>query len=172
MKSPQAQNLRFYAEGREPMTKEQFDEAVLSLLGVLHSVSYSLLPNPHDQADAVQECIKKALMKRESLREDRYFKTWLIRILVNECHNIHRIKKRLVPTEAIEVIAPSAADPAQFEAINRLEEKLRLPLVLHYVSGYGTREIAGILQVTESTVKYRLVRGRKLLQQYINEEEA
>ncbi len=154
------------------MTKEQFGDAVVSQLGMLHSVSYSLLPNPHDQADAVQECVKKALLKRETLRDDRYFKTWLVRILINECHSIHRAKRRFIPTESIEIVAPPNVNTELFDAMNRLDEKLRLPLTLHHIAGYATREIAGILHITESTVKYRLVRGRALLQQNLDGEEA
>ena len=154
------------------MTKAEFDEQVVLHLGALHSVSYSLLNNPHDQADAVQECIKKALIKRETLRSDRYFKTWLIRILINECHNIHRMKKRILPTETIEIVTPQGADEAHFDAINQLDEKHRLPLVLHHIAGYTTREVATILRMTESTVKYRLVRGRAQLLAILQEEEA
>ena len=154
------------------MTKDEFDRQVVSLLDALHSVSYSLLQNPEDQADAVQECIKKALIKRDSLREDRYLKTWLVRILINECHNIGRAKKRSTPFAEIEVMAPPQANPVLFEALGMLEEHFRLPVVLHHIAGYSTREIAKILRVPEGTIKYRLVRGRTLLEKIMTEQEA
>ncbi len=154
------------------MTKGAFDEKVVSLLGALHSVSYSLLPNAEDQADAVQECVKKALQKRDSLRDDAQFKTWIVRILVNECYNILRKKKRLVPTEEIEIAAPPEADGEVFEALMRLPDKLRLPVVLHHIEGYATKEIARILRLPEGTVKGRLVRGREHLKRLLTGEEA
>lgn len=153
------------------MTKDTFEAQVLQLERNLYSISYSMLPNPHDQADAVQECIKKALAGRETLRNDGYFKTWLIRILINECHNIQRHRKRIEPTEEICTVAPDASDRDLFEAMNELTEKFRLPLVLHYISGYQTKEIAAILRIPEGTVKYRLVHGRKKLHDILTREE-
>jgi len=152
------------------MTKELFNEKVIALLGILHSVSYSMLPNPEDQADAVQECIKKALIKRESLRDDQFFKTWLIRILLNECHNIHRQKKREVPTEEIPTVAPPSADRDLFYAMQQLDERFRLPIVLHHIEGYAAKEVSQILRVPEGTIKARLVRGRRYLQDILNQE--
>lgn len=154
------------------MTKEKFEMEVLSLLEVLHSVSYSVLQNHEDQLDAVQECVKKALQKRESLREDRYLKTWLVRILLNECYNIKRHRQRVTPREALRIVAPETADRTLFLALSQLEEPLRLPLVLHHISGYSTREIASILRVPEGTIKGRLVRGRNKLRALLEEEEA
>ncbi len=154
------------------MTREAFEDAVVSLLGVLHSVSYSLLPNPEDQADAVQECVRKALQKRETLREDRFLKTWLIRILVNECYTILRGKKRIFSTDSVEIVAPPQADGTVFEALMQLEEKYRLPIVLHHIEGYKTQEIARILRIPEGTVKGRLARGRTRLQAILVEQEA
>lgn len=154
------------------MTKAEFDQKVLDLLGVLHSVSYSLLPNPEDQADAVQECVKKALIKRHALRNDAALKTWLIRILVNECHNIGRHKQRMVPMSEVEIISPPKADPAVFEALMELPEQLRLPVVLHHIEGYSTKEISQILRVPEGTIKGRLVQGRRHLSQRLKKEEA
>ena len=154
------------------MTKAEFDRQVVSLLDTLHSVSYSLLTNPEDQADAVQECIKKALAKRESLREDRYLRTWLVRILINECHNIGRRKKRLIPCAEVEIVVPPQANNHLFEEVTALEEHFRLVIVLYYIAGYTTREVAQILRVPEGTVKYRLVRGRNLLRGALLEQEA
>ncbi len=153
------------------MTKEQFGEAVTAQLNALHSVSYSLLQNPYDQQDAVQEAVKKALLSREKLRNEAYFKTWLIRILINECHAIHRQKKRVTPMETLPKVAPPEADSALFEAMQALPEKLRLPLTLHHIAGYDTLEVSKILGITRSTVKYRLVRGREHLKQLLTEQE-
>lgn len=154
------------------MTKEAFDAAVVALRDVLYSVSYSLLPSRDDQDDAVQEAIRKALQKRETLREPQYLRTWLIRILINECYAALRRKRREVPTEVIEIIQPSQADPDTFDAIMGLEVKYRLPVVLHHIEGYTTREIAHMLRVPEGTVKGRLVHARGQLRTLLEEKEA
>ncbi len=154
------------------MQREAFAEQATALRGALYYVSYSLLRNPDDQEDAVQETIRKALEKLDTLREPKYLKTWLIRILINECHNTLRRRKREFPSEALPDVAPRDADGAVFDAISALPEKHRLPLVLHHYEGYTTREIASILRVPEGTVKARLVRARDLLKKSLEEQEA
>lgn len=154
------------------MTREAFEQAIVSMMKQLHYVSYSLLPNPQDQEDAVQECLRNALQKRETLRQDAYLKTWVIRILINVCHNMRKKKQREVPTENIPVIQPPTADGAVFAMISTLEEKYRLPIVLHHHAGYATKEVAQILRIPEGTVKGRLVKGRQILQDSLMEKEA
>lgn len=153
------------------MTKEAFAEQVVSLRSTLFHVSYSLLPNPVDQEDAVQECIHKGLLRLASLRDEKAFKSWIIRILINECYNVLRRKKREIPTEEIPIVAPEIQDTSVFEAVMALEERLRLPFVLHYVEGYTTREASRLLRVPEGTLKSRLGRARQLLRDVLGAEE-
>lgn len=153
------------------MTKEQFDQQIIALRSMLYYVSYGLLTNAMDQDDAVQEAIHKALVKRTSLRDDKSFKSWLTKILINECYNILRRRSREVPTEEIPPQAPPDAHPELFEALTALDVKLRLPILLHHYEGYTTKEIASILRVPEGTVKGRLVRAREQLGKLLNERE-
>lgn len=153
------------------MTKETFVERILALQSTLYYVSCGLLNNREDRDDAVQESIRKALDKRESLRDEKYFQTWVIRILINECHNVLRRKKREVPTDDVRIGLPPEVDYGLFETVSQLEEKIRLPVILHYMEGYTTREVAQTLRVPESTIKSRLSRARKLLGQMIDIEE-
>lgn len=153
------------------MTKEAFEEQIIGMQSALYYVSYCLLTNRADQDDAVQECIKKALVKRESLREEKYLKTWITRILINECHNVLRRRSKEVLVDEFYASAPSTADQGLFEHVSNLEEKLRLPIVLHYMEGYTTREIAKILRVPEGTIKSRLVKARRILGETIKAEE-
>ncbi len=153
------------------MTKEAFAEQVLALRRTMYYVSYSLLPNPADQEDAVQEAISKGLQKCGSLREEQYLKRWILRILINECYNVMRRRKREFPAEEIPVVTPDVPDTGAFEAVMRLEEKLRVPIVLCYVEGYTTREIAEILRTPEGTVKTRMAKARALLRQALQSEQ-
>lgn len=150
------------------MTKEAFEQRVWDLRRMLYYVSFSLLANHADQEDAVQECIHKALLKRETLKDDAYLKTWLTRILINECHNILRKRKREVLSEDLQIDAPLAADSGLYEAVSGLEERLRVPVVLHYLEGYTIREIAKALRAPQSTIKSRLRRARELLKQTLD----
>lgn len=152
------------------MTKDEFAARVIALQDTLYRVSYSLLPNPCDQDDAVQETIRIALQKRETLREERYLQTWIIRILIHECYGLLRKKARELPSEEIQVMAPPTSDKAVVEALVKLDKRFRLPLVLHHIEGYTTREVAQILRVPEGTIKGRLVRGRDLLKKILVKE--
>lgn len=55
------------------------------------------------------------------------------------------------------------------EAMSVLDEKYRLVIVLYYAQGFSTKEIAGMLKITASTVRTRLSRGREQLAKYYGE---
>lgn len=152
------------------MEKAEFNERILEMREMLYRVSYSILQNPYDQDDAVQECIKKALTKRESLRNDGFFKTWIIRILLNECNMIHRKRKREIPLEEIHSTLPASANLELTESLLSLEVKYRTPVVLFYIEGYSTYEVAEILRIPAGTVRWRLSKAREKLRNYFGEE--
>ena len=132
--------------------REQFTSAVLAAEPTLYRVAKTMLRSEHDCADAAQQAILRAWEQLDSLRSTRYFKTWLVRILINECSTILRRQQRLAPYGA-----------AAAAAITALEEKLRLPVELYYLEGFKTREIAGMLGIPENTVKTRLRAAREHL---------
>ena len=72
------------------MTKEQLGQLILSSEQQLYATAKTILNQDQDCADAIQETIVKAFSKYGSLKEDRFAKSWLIRILINECYNILR----------------------------------------------------------------------------------
>lgn len=58
------------------------------------------------------------------------------------------------------------------EAVFSLDEDFRLTVILHYMEGYKTREVARILKIPEGTVKTRLARAKQKLKRLLEEEEA
>ena len=76
------------------MNSEEFAARVEAMRTKLYRICCMQLHDPSDREDAIQEAIFKAWKKRASLREPRYFDTWFIRILINECHNIQKRSKR------------------------------------------------------------------------------
>jgi RNA polymerase sigma-70 factor (ECF subfamily) len=112
----------------------------------------------------VQETLVKAWFNRHRLRDARYFQTWVIRILINECRNIQRKLKKTEPLANIPPAPPPDEDAeALREALMRLDIKYRLPVVLYYIEGFNTKEIAGMLGIPKGTVTWRMARARKLL---------
>lgn len=151
------------------MTKEQFEQQAIGLTNMMYRVSSSILPQQCDQHDAMQGCLLKAWQHREGLRNESSFRPWLMRILVNECYRIIRKNRNLVYAEVPEM-AGEVPQSGLKEAIQALPEKLRLPIVLHYIEGMNVEETARILRIPVGTVKTRLRRARALLKEQIGEE--
>jgi len=156
------------------MTNDEFALAVTAMMHTLYRVCYSQLRNKSDREDAVQEALCRAWDKRTSLRDERFFNTWLIRILINECRNIQRRNSLRILNENDEPGeipspagsldgSPDGVDTELHDAILRLPEKLRLPLVLHHMEGYRVFEVSKILRIPQGTVKTRLAAGRREL---------
>ena len=147
------------------MTKETFTKLVLESERTLYRVSMSMLKNESDCEDAVQTAILTAYEKLDTLKNEKYFKTWLVRILINVCNKQLNHKKRLV-----DISDHTGASEPSFDvsvdvkiALENLPVKLREVIVLYYIEDFSVKEIKSILGIPEGTVKSRLSKGRKLL---------
>lgn len=153
------------------MTNEEFTKIVTDTAAVMYRVSKSILKRDEDCEDAVQEAIAKAFSKLWSLKNDSYAKTWLIRIVINECYSILRQKKNSFYNEEITLEEADSNDYSElYKALNELPADYRVTVVLYYIEGYSVKETAQILKVTEGTVKSRLSRGRKKLRGFLEED--
>ena len=154
------------------MTGEAFAKAVTGMTQTLYRVSCSQLPNEADREDAVQEALRRAWEKRGSLKDDRYLRTWVVRILLNVCHDIQREKQRMIPTASVPEPPPGPEAPSVDlkECLLRLDERERIPILLYYLEGFDTGQIAAVLRIPQGTVKSRLHRGREQLRTICREE--
>ena len=152
--------------------KDVFGQKAIASTQAQYRVAWAILGNKADCQDAMQETLLKAWAARHKLRDKRYFNTWLIRILINECRMIQRKRARqvLMP-EAYEVGETHQSDTDLRHAIDTLPEKLRLPLVLHYFEGYPVKDIAKVLTSTAGTVKNRLLEARKRLRDELENDK-
>ena len=151
------------------MDEQEFERAVRRLQTRMYRTAVSILWNDEDAADAIQEAILRAWQKRRSLRTPEAFDVWLMRILLNECRNIQRKHRfRLLPLEE-DVPVAEAPDIGLREALRRLPEKYRTPLLLHTLDGYPVAEVARMLRVPESTARGRIYEGRKKLKTLLEE---
>lgn len=157
------------------MKKEQLGELIIASEDTMYHVARTLLRNDADSADAIQEAIVKAFTKLHALKSDAYARTWLIRILINECYKIMRTEKRIVSLESYmpEESAEQSKDYSDlYEAVSQLPKDARLTIILYYVDGYNVREIAQLLDLSESAVKNRLARARARLKNELEAKEA
>lgn len=150
------------------MDKEDFAGRVTAMEGTLYGVARTYLKSPADCADAVQEAVLKAWKGLASMKQEAFFQTWMVRILINECRALLRRGCKTVPMADLpQQVAPPQADPALYEAVFSLDIRYRAPFVLYHVEGYTVAQIAGMLRLPKGTVTSRLHRARQKLQQLL-----
>ncbi len=164
-------------------TRLRAEDAALAALvdqyaGALYRVAYSVLRNPADAEDAVQEAFLRVLRHREMLGEVRDQRVWLIRIVWNIVLDRKRRAKtrpetddvaelaRVLPASGLSAEERAAA--AQHHAhvlacVERLPTKERQVLLLSAFEELTSVEIATVLGITESSVRSRLFRARNLM---------
>lgn len=116
----------------------------------------------------------KAFSGIQTLRKDAYAKTWLVRIVINECYAIMRRDQRLVPIDDF-TVAEAASEQTDYselyDVLSRLPEEIRLTVTLYYIEGYSVREVAELMNTTQSAVKNRLMRARAKMKKDLAEAE-
>lgn len=150
--------------------KELYVKIVEELKDYLYDIAVLNLTSEELAEDAVQETFLQAYNKLEQLREPKYFKTWITKILINKCHDINekemndeiavdklkeRIKEELNSQETKREVEFDKKD--LFEDLTEKEKKL---VNLYYKEGYTTSEISRMLNMNENTVKSFLSRAR------------
>lgn len=130
------------------------------------------LGNASDAEDAVQETFIKYLQKAPEFADSEHEKAWLIKVATNKCRDILRFKNRhpVVNIDEINEFTKDSSDSGILEALMTLPDKFRIVLVLYYVEEYSVREISRVIGKTESAVKMRLQKGRRLLSEAYRKE--
>ena len=134
----------------------------------LRRIAHGFFESEEEVADVLQETVLNAFEHLPELKNARYFKTWLVRILINNCNSLYRENRRSVPFDELPETLPAAPPPSDlefFEMLRSLPPDSRLIFQLYYGERFTTREIAGMLKMNESTVKSRLSRGKKQLRE-------
>ena len=154
------------------MKKEEFTYRVEAIRGQLYKTAMLYL-NSHAQAvDALDEAIYKGLCGYKRLRKPEFFTTWMTRILINECNNELRRRKRTCPLEELPETAAEEFDSLPLkEAIQKLPKELKDVIVLRYFSGFTLAEAAELLKIPQGTAATRQRKALQLLRLELGEEE-
>lgn len=148
---------------------EAFARVIQLYERTLYGLARTYVGRDEDCADVVQDTMMKAFRAIRTLREPAYFKTWMIQILINECRQWQRKKKRSPTVELSPLQIEEKAVQAPYEAIElteavwKLEHELRIVVWLHYYEDLPIKQVALRVGVPEGTVKSRLHRARVLL---------
>lgn len=146
--------------------EDAFVDLMESQMTNLYKAARSLLSSEDDVADAISDTILTCWEKLYQLREKRYFRTWMTRILMNQCMDIHRKRQRVVYLDEMPDAAfhdPGYENREWLEALQSLNQPYRIAVILYYIEGFKVSEVAEILDIPEATVRTRLARARKKL---------
>ncbi len=147
---------------------EAFIELIEQNKQSMYKVARGFLRDEEDVADAMAETVLICYEKIGKLRQSAYFKTWMIRILINQCKDMIRKQKKSLPIEIIPETESSKGEDGirEFrELIEPLKEKDRSIFTLYYVYGLKIKEIAEYMEMNENTVTSHLRRGKEALRE-------
>lgn len=146
--------------------KAAFQKLMIQQGPSMYKVAKAILKNDEDVADALQETALTCWEKIHTLKKDKFFRTWLTRILINHCTLIYRQRSLMISQDTITDTCfqeDGYANVEWKEFLNCMDEKYRIVIILYYVQGFKCREIAEVLQLNENTVRGRLATARSRL---------
>ena len=155
------------------MNQEEFIREAWDMRNSMLRLACSILKEQHEAEDAVQDAIVLAWQKLDTLKNDTAFRMWMMRIIINTCHSMQRKSKRYVLKDSVELplLNEDSARDELWESVCALEERLRVPIVLHYYEGFSIVEIARIEHRPAGTIATRMSRARKILRDELNKKE-
>ena len=149
------------------------EEIVRAYSDMIYKIAMRYTRNQYDAEDVLSETFLTYFKKERQFESEEHRKAWLIRVTINAAKDF--LKSRGSWEELNEEI-DAAEEPLDREdvltlrdAILRLPEKQREIICLYYLQDLPVREIAGILDMNENTVKVTLMRSREKLRRFLEE---
>ena len=154
---------------------ESFTNLILNIERDLYCIVRSKIDNENDIDDIIQETMIMAFINIKKLKNNSFFKTWIIRILINNCNKFYKRKKHKSIEDEGEKneIGSIEIDLSNIEFrdfISFLSEEEKTILTLYYYLGYTTKEISKILNKKEGTICSKISRANiKIKEKYKGE---
>ncbi|MFX3631408.1 MAG: sigma-70 family RNA polymerase sigma factor [Candidatus Pristimantibacillus sp.] len=155
-------------------SREAFIELIRMHEPIMYSIAQGILRGSKaDIIDAIQESILLAYKGIIQLREPAFFRTWLVRILINECRKMLKHNRKVVPVELIyeKKSGEMESDMELMDLLSGLDLEHKEIVILFYIEDIPIKEIAQIVGLTESGVKSRLYRARFKLAMLLKEPD-
>jgi RNA polymerase sigma-70 factor, ECF subfamily len=178
-------------EVKSQAVREQFLREAVAHIDHLYRVAFHLAREVEQVEDLVQETYVRAISSYDQFARGSHMKAWLTKILYNLFFDQYHGNKRWVSlddafvneTKALErsEVAPKGnprpeADALRRElnskigdALRRLPEDFRLPIILVDMEDFSYAEAAEVLSCPIGTIRSRISRGRKLLHNYLKD---
>lgn len=141
----------------------------------MYKIAYSYFGNEQDALEAIQETTCRAYNNFHKLKHPEYFKTWLIRILINYCIDEKKRMKRSIYLIEESIIQEDDAINMRIEirqALKKLTPVSKSIIILKYFEDLTINEIADIMQKPTGTIKTWLNKALKELRTIVREEDA
>lgn len=156
--------------------KNAFNSLILEYQDTLYRIAKARLNSEEDVCDAVQNTLISAYRSLKKLKNDNYFKTWIIRILINKCNDFYARKdKDDVSFEVLEshksLISKDFTNDFNINyLIDFLSKEEQMILTLYYAEDYNEKEIAKILGIKYATIRTKIKRAKEKIALKLREE--
>jgi len=159
---------------------EEIGNLIQENIHSMYRVAFGILKNEDEIYDAISNTTVIVFEKISDLKQEEFFKTWLTRILINECYKIYNQNKKVIylencNTEVLNNLQFSEKDKIEEidarELINNLSKDLKETVILYYFEDFSIKEISKLLKIPEGTVKSRLSNARKSLEKILIKNE-
>lgn len=155
---------------------QSVEEVFWAYGNMLYRIAFVMMRNAFDAEDVVQDTLIKYMEHTERGKDfetEEHRKAWLIRVDSNLCKNRLRFYKNhpKISVEQLSRYYEEKEDLRLMDSLLLLSQKYREVLLLHYVEGYQSREIAEMLSLSEATVRKRMERGRRKLREILERKE-
>ncbi|WPC41167.1 sigma-70 family RNA polymerase sigma factor [Clostridium sp. JS66] len=137
---------------------------------VLYKTAFYYTKNKHDSLEILDDVVYKAYKSIKKLKREKYFNTWLMRILINSCINYINKRKRLIffsknidITEKHKSVDNREELLDLYKAIDTLEDKFKMIIILRYFNDLTVPQIASIMDYPIGTVKTYIHKALKQL---------
>ena len=169
--------MSIFGIGERSLSKEWFAENIRKYESNMYGLAMTMMKNPDDSADAVQNAIVIAYSQLNTLRNPDRFKAWILQILVNECRKMLRSRNDTDSDEELEKMPAYSSDDLSMEtkmtlndAVMHLSEPYRTVIRLFYYEDMSIKEIEQITGSSSAAVRKQLQRGREMLKDQLGKD--
>lgn len=153
---------------------QAFETAYDLYADMLYRLALSYMKHKEDAEDVVQEVFTKFFMGFHLPMNREQEKAWFIRVTINQCHDALRKRSYRLHDSLDEVREISSKDEENTDellaTIQKLPDKYKDVIILHYLEGYSVEEVAKMLAISGSATKMRLKRAREFLKEELEKE--
>lgn len=155
------------------------DEVLQRLIEVdkqrLYRIAYIYVKNEDDALEIVQEAVYKAFLNIKKLKQPEFFNTWITKIIVNASLDYIKKRNRLIYIAEEKELEKNAIEDMEYidlyKAVDSLEGLYKTVIILKYFEDLKIKDIAKVLDITESNVKNYIHKALKQLRVDLKEDE-